>query len=131
MRILKELFSKKEYVAVYGTLRNGEVNHYLLNNTVCLGTYFVNGWEMYRNEFYPYIIQGNGNVLVEVYEINRIILDRLDILESYPYFYSRKKIQIDNYAGVWIYYIKKRSIKQGFDIQVKSGDWCSLENGDE
>lgn len=77
-------------VAVYGTLRRGRRNHFLLDGATFLGTGFVAGalFDMPRNtrrEYaYPALVEGAGRVAVEVYRLaSDEMLAALDTLESY------------------------------------------------
>ncbi|MFS0864400.1 gamma-glutamylcyclotransferase [Fredinandcohnia sp. 179-A 10B2 NHS] len=72
-------------VFVYGTLRKGEKNHYLLKESVCLSD---NCWvfgELHDTGYgYPVLKPSTiSKVIGEVYEVNDEILQRLDVLEGY------------------------------------------------
>ncbi len=77
-------------IAVYGTLRRGQRNHFLLEGTTFLGIGFVAGalFDMPRNtrrEYaYPALVEGAGRVAVEVYQLpSEEMLAALDALEDY------------------------------------------------
>ncbi|OZM57382.1 hypothetical protein CIB95_07935 [Lottiidibacillus patelloidae] len=72
-------------VFVYGTLKNGERNHYLLEGATCLE---VNCWTNGRlfdtGNGYPCIcIDGMRKVYGELYKVTKEQLKQLDILEGY------------------------------------------------
>ena len=77
-------------IAVYGTLRRGQRNHFLLDGAAFLGIGFVAGalFDMPRNtrrEYaYPALVEGAGRIAVEVYQLTSDeMLAALDALEDY------------------------------------------------
>jgi len=113
----------KQYVAVYGSLRACLSNHYLLEESNCIGTFVLNlPYTMISLISFPALIktERTNNITVEIYEINNETLKRLDYLEGYPSFYNRELISV-NGIKAWIYYIND-SHEFKNDI-VQSGDW--------
>lgn len=111
-------------VAVYGSLRQGMGNHGLLSGLKPLSTTTVKGFDMYSYGAFPFITDGEGEVTVEVYEVdsdNRA--DRLDMLEGYPSFYDRKQVITEDGETVWVYFIAD----QRNDTPVKNGDWVEFK----
>lgn len=95
---------------VYGTLRKGSYNHYLLqekgttNKVTCLGKGRVKG-KMYNVGGYPKAVldrEGTGehSFVVEAYEVNAVVEKMLDNLEL-PFGYKKEVIavEITNDAG--------------------------------
>lgn len=83
-------------VFVYGTLRRGGGNDYLLRGSKPIGlAKTVNNYTMFIRGI-PYV---NKNIetypiLGEVYEVNSSTLDMLDELENHPDWYTREPIRV-------------------------------------
>jgi gamma-glutamylcyclotransferase (GGCT)/AIG2-like uncharacterized protein YtfP len=114
-------------IAVYGTLRKGLQNHGLLKRDEVnfLGLDTVSGYDLYAGE-YPYLTQGSGVVIVELYEINESVLRELDTLEGHPDLYYRTSIVTSNEVKADIYLYPKNMILSG--TRIVSGDWIEWLN---
>jgi len=101
-------------VAVYGTLKSGYGNNFLLEDATLVG-------KGRTTDKYPLIIRQGGlpfmlykknhgyNVEVELYLVDKKILRRLDILEGHPEWYRRREVsvtidEIDTPITAWIYF---------------------------
>jgi len=91
---------------VYGTLRQGGVNHRLIFGSPHLGP--ATTAEPYvmvtqKSRSYPYIFKHPdlyaASVKGEMYEINEETLRRLDILEGHPDHYRRQEIRVKTPKG--------------------------------
>jgi gamma-glutamylcyclotransferase (GGCT)/AIG2-like uncharacterized protein YtfP len=84
-------------VFVYGTLKSGFGNHYLLEGSTFKGPASVSG-RLYVNGL-PYFKRGCGIVKGELYLVDDLTLRRLDILEGYreqnpeTSFYNRVRVE--------------------------------------
>ena len=115
-------------VFVYGTLREGEANAYLLDGAVKLGTERLAGnYLLYDLGAYPAAVVVSGDkegadsgLVGEIYEINEDILGALDWLEEYPVEYTR--IEVRTLQGVAWIYLYNHSV-EGLPV-IDSGDWC-------
>ncbi|MDO5849905.1 MAG: gamma-glutamylcyclotransferase family protein [Methanobacteriaceae archaeon] len=87
-------------VFVYGTLMNGESNHYFLNGSTFLRTATIDGYELYNVGWFPAIIPaeandssnsyGEGRVIGELYEVPTKDMPSIDRLEGEGSLYIRK-----------------------------------------
>ena len=87
------------YIFVYGTLKKGFHNHYLLEDAefICKATTKKKYPMVNTEEDFPYLLNKQGigcNIQGEVYRIDDDILAMLDILEGYPEHYTREMIQV-------------------------------------
>ncbi|MFV0576388.1 MAG: gamma-glutamylcyclotransferase [Vibrio sp.] len=111
-------------VFVYGTLRRGESNHFLLENSEFLGDYMTEDrFNLFSLGPYPAAIEGNSPLIGEVYLVDDATLAKLDIVEDYPIEYDRKLIPT-SFGDAWIYLYQDKS---ELTKQLSSGDWCQRE----
>lgn len=88
-------------VFVYGTLKNGQPNHYWLTNTTNgLAKFLQHGQT--KNQFplviatqynVPFLLNESGkgrNIKGEIYDIDEKMLSNLDRLEDFPRLYDRQ-----------------------------------------
>lgn len=98
-------------MAVYGTLRKGGSNYYRhLKNEKHLGTgKTTDKYPMVSNGI-PYLLEKRGegdNVVVDVFKVSDMAMDKIDVLEGHPEWYRRKKVDITLKGKVypcWIYF---------------------------
>ena len=123
-------------VFVYGTLLSGERNHdYFLQDSTCLGTATLNGYDMYDLSTYPGIVPGSGRVKGEVYEVSEETMRDLDYLEGEGSLYIRRQAEVTQETGEVILayiYVYNHSIS-GYkripeNLQPYTVDW---ENRDQ
>lgn len=106
---------------VYGTLRQGESNHYLLESSHCLGSYQTTpDYSLYDLGPYPAVIEGHHAIVGEVYQIDEETLARVDRLEDVPVEYRRESI-VTPFGSAWIYLYQDTS---QLTSMISSGDWC-------
>lgn len=102
-----------ECVAVYGTLREGMHNNYLLESSEHLGEgETVDSYTMHVDGI-PYLHVDSSHpdadsIVVDVYEVDQDTLKRLDQLEGHPSWYERQLVDIELIHGqmvkAWVYF---------------------------
>lgn len=112
-------------VLVYGTLRQGESNHYLLSDSQFLGSVVTQAqFQLFDLGPYPAVIKGDQTLVAEVYLVDDETMQQLDILEDYPHEYDRELVTTPH-GQAWIYlYQNKRLLRN----TIQSGDWCQRDN---
>ena len=120
----------KYKVAVYGSLRKGLYNHYLMSHSDFIKTISVEvPFKMISmSDRFPALIPTKENNLVvfELYKIDDKTARNLDILEGYPDFYSKKYIKIED-EDYLVYYLYPLKITNEEEV-VKSGDWTEFKH---
>ena len=136
---------------VYGSLRRGFPNHYMLENSVYLGefsttdTYIMIGT---RSKAFPYIIKEGvidcaipTQIVGELYDVEPNAINRIDALEGHPHTYNRQLITVTNDTKntdmfeSYIYILENPIILDGIIknigsrfIIVSCGDWATFCN---
>jgi gamma-glutamylaminecyclotransferase len=114
---------REHLVFVYGTLRQGEVNHHLLAQARFVAeARTAPCFELFDLGPFPAMSTGGETaVLGEVYAVNDATLARLDHLEGHPSFYQRTQIRLDGGQSVQTY-LMARARMHG-RVMIASGDW--------
>lgn len=107
-------------VFVYGTLKKGHGLHGYISRTEFISNDSVDGFEMYDLGAFPCIVQGEGTVHGEVYEIDGNTLHMLDRVEGYPSLYNRMQITTNNGHECHVYYMED---KQNINNKIETGIW--------
>jgi gamma-glutamylcyclotransferase (GGCT)/AIG2-like uncharacterized protein YtfP len=120
----------EQLVAVYGTLRKGSYNNYVMGESMLLGT-FTTGpqYAMYSLGGFPALTDGEHEVVIEVYKVtSKATMRRIDSLEGYNErdthhgFYDRKTMETP--WGPAFYYTQERDQISHLPL-VASGDWMN------
>jgi len=100
-------------VFVYGTLKKGYGNHYILQNSKFCGNAVTIEKYLFLELGIPFLTKNQKHkkrtyVFGEVYNVNNEILTNLDDLEGHPTFYKREPIWVkihNKYKYVFTYFI--------------------------
>jgi len=98
-------------VFVYGTLKKGRYNHYLLQGATYLGRTVIHGkFTMCNLTHYPGVVRASDSddsrrpILGEVYLVSEEELAALDLLEGHPAYFRREKI-LTPWKNAWMYFL--------------------------
>jgi gamma-glutamylcyclotransferase (GGCT)/AIG2-like uncharacterized protein YtfP len=130
---------RRHRVGVYGSLRQGQGNHGLINGWVRVGTYSTPPrFTLHSLGSYPGMTDGGTTaVRVEVYDVDDATLARLDVLEGNGRFYERRRITVHGAEDpgsppstiAWIYVLLPEHQARTRGL-VDSGDWVAhLQDG--
>jgi|TARA_R110000744_G_scaffold372683_2_gene484457 gamma-glutamylaminecyclotransferase len=116
-----------ELVFVYGTLRQGHANHFIMRPTVKIGAGLTNDkYAMYVAGI-PFLVEDEqvSKIKGELYAVDETTFEILDVLEGHPKWYERKKVDV-TVEGIehnaWVYFNEKQGSLN------KSGDYAKREN---
>lgn len=123
-------------IFVYGTLRKTDVRNSVLDNSEFLGSYkSIPKYTMYSLGAFPCITFGGKTSIVgEVYAVDDYTLNRLDLIEGHPNFYTRMPIELlDNNmelssVNAQAYFIVN---DDPTGQSIKSGDWLDRFSHEE
>jgi gamma-glutamylcyclotransferase (GGCT)/AIG2-like uncharacterized protein YtfP len=134
------------YAFVYGTLRKGDSRFGVLDGCECIiEEAYLDGYDMLNLGSFPGIIPGEGRIRGEIYQIDDVILSRLDSIEGYREddpkhsLYIRTVVTPGDHLGV--YGLEEDCITYVFntegrmqhhkkeDMIVESGDWFDVNPG--
>jgi gamma-glutamylcyclotransferase (GGCT)/AIG2-like uncharacterized protein YtfP len=110
-------------VFVYGTLRAGEPNHYLLDHHALVRRARTEpAFELVSLGAFPAMVAGGATAVVgEVYDVDAVTLAALDRLEGHPRFYERRTVRLQDGDEVAAYVLP---IEQAHGRpRIPSGDW--------
>lgn len=106
-------------VFVYGTLRQGEVHHHLLESSELVGNFVTEPKFALRDlGEYPGLVEGASAIVGEVYRVDDDTLAKLDILEDVPIEYRRETMETP--FGSAFYYVYQGQNDAG---DIHGGDW--------
>ena len=112
-------------IAVYGTLRQGDYNHEaILFGEEPLMTTRLFGYDMYSNGAYPYVVEGEGEIKVEIYDVN--FGDFLTIANmEYGAGYDVKEVETPVGTALLFVYPPELHAQRVAKHQIENGDWIS------
>lgn len=100
----KDNVIQENLVAVYGTLKKGYGNNYLLRGSSYIGKGETKRRYPMVASGIPYVLDNEGeghNIDVELYAVSNTTLNKLDSLEGHPNWYRRRQIDIRINGKIW------------------------------
>lgn len=73
---------------------------------------------------YPAVVKGKSTIEGELYQVDQLTLNALDLLEGYPNLYTRIRIQT-KHGSAWMYFMEHTS--EVVPV-IESGDWLKFNN---
>lgn len=114
----------------YGTLRqNGSkektYNFNRFGGQTYIKTLTIPGFKMINLGYYPGVIEGDGNIVVELHDVTEEAAQKIYFMEKGAGYLS-KYIEIDGEMAI-IYYCTPGRIQQlnKLDQEMPGGDWCN------
>ena len=120
--------SNRQLVAVYGTLKKGFANHYLISeheDSAFKGTNVLSMYTMVSFGGFPAVCKNlshKGTIVVEVWDVSDACLARLDMLEGHPDWYKRELVKVGSHEHVWIYLMPREKVIDKYPV-VQHGNW--------
>jgi gamma-glutamylaminecyclotransferase len=107
----------KTILFLYGTLKRGHKNHYLLSGQRSLGEAATEPrYRLYDLGPYPGLVEGAASGLAvtgELWEVDAVCLANLDEFEGVPALYVREQVAMQGVAGPVQTYLYNRAIPSG------------------
>ncbi|HZO15926.1 MAG TPA: gamma-glutamylcyclotransferase family protein [Polyangiaceae bacterium] len=107
---------------VYGTLLEGEPDHATLEGATRIGELRTSdGYAIVEMGALAGLVEGNGSVLGELYEVSYDLLAACDRLRDHPRRYHRKTVRLEDGSEAEAYFVhpdQARGLRR-----VRDGDW--------
>jgi gamma-glutamylcyclotransferase (GGCT)/AIG2-like uncharacterized protein YtfP len=99
-------------VAVYGTLRKGQANHFLMNTAKYVDTVNIDSMKMFAGAFFPFAVLSDkqyDSIVAELYQIDEETESYLDALEGVNHdnpddgLYVKEQLNLNGYGETIVY----------------------------
>lgn len=112
---------------VYGTLKQGFNNHYIIENAPMIAKNTSIEGDMFSLGGFPGVVPGRGIVWGEIYDITEDQLKRTDRLEGHPTFYKRTPVVAGDDVKIecetYFYQGETRDL-----TKIKNGVWSPVQS---
>lgn len=108
-----------ELMFVYGTLKKGYGNHFIMDGAKYLSEAYIVGWEMRDLGGFPAITKSDGGkVHGEMYIVSpQVLKERISLRDTHPYLIE--KVKSDKGFDAWVYYMEHETKS----TVIESGRW--------
>lgn len=96
---------------VYGTLKRGHGNNFLLRNSEFLGEALTEADYDIFSAGIPFLTEGEYAVRGDLYEVDDQTRRTTDALEGHPGFYTRAPLQIQGFTDVQAYMVLREDLE--------------------
>ena len=124
----KERLAQINALFVYGTLRQGFCNHFLLKGATFCGVVRTRGKYALYAEGIPYVSKAEAvsEIVGEVFQVDEETLERVDRLEGHPHWYRREETEVilADGSNVWAWMYFNESPRGRL---IESGDYADRE----
>ncbi|MFM8526340.1 MAG: gamma-glutamylcyclotransferase [Cyanobacteriota bacterium] len=110
-----------DWLVVYGTLKQEQVNHHWLAGFPCHGSVSVASFVLHDLGPFPMAVHGPGHLFGELYRVDAATLVALDRLEGVPRLYQRWRCRPVGAPWAWIYVGTARQVRHS--PRVVDGWW--------
>ena len=113
-------------ILVYGSLRKDHYNNAIIKRGRLIGTTKMRGWDMYSFGSFPAIVKGEGEVVVEAWEVPEDEFNAIDNMElgaGYLRGIATVSVEGEELEGFFWYYAHAPN-----DRKVEGGDWNGKHN---
>jgi len=117
-------------VFVYGSLQRGECNHRMMKGARLLrSAKTAPAFDLFDLGSFPAMVaRGDAPVVGELYEVDDVLLKRLDVFEGHPRFYERTEIQLEDGTTAEAYLMPRSQVRG--TRRIVSGSWKARSAGE-
>ncbi|WP_297446841.1 gamma-glutamylcyclotransferase family protein [Desulfurobacterium sp.] len=116
---------------VYGTLMSGFSANVFLSDNQFIGYGVLYGARLlHLDEGYPAVVDGDGRVFGELYQVDTLTLKAIDFFEAFPekslYIRTIRPVRLlpyGDFVDAWVYILNPCFIDSKSYIEIPGGNW--------
>ena len=110
---------------VYGSLKRGFTAHDLLDGCQFIREAVAEGFQLYKIDWFPGMVQGTGKVYGELYDVPEAYVPVIDYFECVNQgMFERVSIELDNQESAEVYLYRDNYDQ---NLLVETGRWTHVE----